>query len=222
MSRKNEKVEMLLKIKAESVRAGADLISDRTMDWQLIKQYMTNRHKELVLTADQQRKLERYQFIYNQLVSGKYTDRDVVLQLKKLFNVSEAQAYEDLNCSRELFTSVININRQFELNNELQIAKAARGKCLEVLDFKNAAAFGKVIKDLIAMLPEEEVSPGMDFEGHILEAVFDPSLLGAPDIDMEEVLRVLNEKRNVPVKIDMFSHLDYEEVKKDDEETTAL
>jgi hypothetical protein len=182
---------------------------------------MNNRMNEIVLSAEQERKLGRYKFIYDQLSSGKYTKSQVVNQLMndKLYGVSYQQAYEDIRCSGELFSSINNINKQFELNTEIEIAKAARAKCLEVLDFKNAASMMKVIKELLAMLPDEEDHAGHDFEGHTLEAVFDPRLLGAPEVDMKELLAVLNSKRKVPIKVDMFDHINFEE-KKDEKADT--
>ncbi len=208
----NEKLHKLLIKKAEQVQYGAQIVVDKIKDWQVIKQYMCNRLNDIELTDIQQKKLERYQFAYNQLVSGKYTDTDVVNQLIKLFKIKTTQAYEDLNCCRELFNSVINVNKQFEISNELQIAKAARAKCLEIFDFKNAAALLKVIQNLIAMLPDQNDNPGELFEGHVIEAVFDPALLGAPKVDMKEVLTAINAKRNVPIKIDMFEELDNETI----------
>lgn len=205
-------------MKADQVRTASEILLEKTRDWQLIKQFMSSRHAEIILTDDQERKLERYKFIYDQLSSGRYTKAQVIAQLMndKLYKVSISQAYEDIRCSAELFTAVININKQFELNNEIEIAKKARAKCLEVLDFKNAAAFAKVIKDLIALLPDEELHPGEDFEGHEIEAVFNPALLGAPDVDMKEVLKTINEKRKVKVNIDMFNDIEFEDVKNEE------
>lgn len=216
------KVHELLQLKTEQVRYGSNILAEKTRDWQLIKEFMSNRLGEIVLTPDQAKKLQRYKFIYDQLSSGKYSKSQIVNQLTKdeLFGVSIQQAYEDIRCSNELFSAVINFDKQFELNNEIEIAKNARAKCLEVCDFKNAAAFAKVIKELISLKPDEEDHAGDDFEGHQVEAVFDPRLLGAPEIDMKEVLATLNAKRKVAIKIDMFDHLDFEE--KINEEETAL
>ena len=211
MSRENEKVHELLQQKAEQVRSGAQILIDKTRDWQLIKEFMSNRHSEIMLTADQEKKLARYKFIYDQQSSGKYTKANILSQLEKLFSISMQQAYEDIRCSNELFTSIMHFNKEFELNNEIEIAKNARAKCLEIFDFKSAAAFGKLIRELIALKPDEEDHPGLDFEGHTLLAVFDPELLGAPKINMMEVLKAINEKRKVPIKTDMFEHLSFEE-----------
>lgn len=219
MAKNNEKVEMLFQIKANQIREASELLIEKTMDWQVIKKFMVNRFEDIVLTVQQKKKLDRYQFIYNQLVDGKYTDSQVVTMNAKFFDISIQQSYEDIRCTRELFNSVININRQFELNNELQIAKKARAKAMEVLDHKAAAAYGKLIRDILALLPEDDSIPGLDFEGHSIEAIFNPKLLGAPDVDMKEVLKSINAKRKVPINTDMFDFL--EEIPTD-EKTTPL
>ncbi len=225
--RENEKVEALLIQKAEQVRSGAALLMSKTRDWQVIKQYLSNRLNELELTDDQQNKLSRYQFIYNQLVSGKYTKPEVANMVKKMYHIGLSQVYEDINHSQEIFSAVININKQFELQLELESARSMKRKCIEVNDIQTAARVQKNIIQLINMLPDEENSPGEDFEGHTIEAVFDPQLLGAGEIDMEEVLKAVNAKRKVPIKMDMFLHLNpekFEEItdQNTDEETTAL
>lgn len=220
MQKKNEKVEMLFQIKANQIREASEMLIEKTLDWQVIKKFMVNRFDDIVLTAQQKKKLERYQFIYNQLCDGKYTDSQVVTMNSKFYSVSLQQSYDDIRCTRELFNSVININRQFELNNELQIAKKARAKALEVLDHKSAAAYGKLIRDILALLPEQDDSPGINFEGHFIEAIFNPELLGAPKVDMMEVLKAINAKRKAPIKTDMFDFLDSESLS--NEETTPL
>ena len=213
MKRKNEQVHALLMHKAEQVRSAAEIILDKTKDWQLIKEFMSNRHADIVLTDQQQMKLDRYQFIYNQLAAGKFSKTQLVNQLMnpKMHNISMSQAYEDIRCSNELFSSVINFNKAFELSNEIEIAKSARAKCLEICVFKNAALFAKIVKDLIALQPDVEDNPGMNFEGHELVAVFDPRLIGAAEVDMKELLMMLNKDRKVAINIDMFEHLEFDE-----------
>lgn len=210
--RQNEKVHELLIRKAERIRSGAEVLVEKTRDWQVIKEFMCNRHEEIELTPQQQKKLDTYQFINNQLSSGRYTLNEVATQVNRLYKVSLPVAYEYIRHSKELFSAVIFIDKQFEIKNEIEIAKQARQKCMEVFDFKAAQAFGKLIKDLLALLPDEENHPGEDFEGHTIEAVFNPALLGAPAVDMKKVLAALNEKRAVKINIDMFPELDTEEV----------
>lgn len=215
--RDNEKVEKALIQRANAVRTGAELLAEVTRDVQLLEQYISNRMRpeDFQLTVKQQAKLKRYNFIYEQLISGKPTSVIVaMLTNKNLYSISQAQAYEDIRCSKELFGSVAHINKRFDLNNEIEINKIYRNKAIEMHDYKNAAVFSKVIKDLYAQLPDEEESAGENFETHKLEVTFNPRSLGGPDMempDMKEVLRILNEKRNVKIKIDMFPELEYTE-----------
>ena len=209
----NENVKNVLQIKSEQIRSGAQLLMTRTSDWQIIKQFLCNRLDNISLTPEQQKKLERYQFIYNQLVSGKYTKQEVITQLQKLYKLRLTQIYDDINCTQEIFSTVININKLFEVQLELGSARDMKRKCLEAFDFKTAAMIQKNIIAILAALPDEESNPGEDFEGHIFEPVFDPRLLGAPDIDMNELLTAINAKRKVKIKTDMFQDIPFDQTK---------
>lgn len=116
-----EDVKNALQKRAAEVEAQAEFIMAKTRDWQVIKQYMSNRLNDFVLTPEQEKKMERYQYIYNELVSGKSTNQQIVNQVKNFFKIELTQAYEDMNAAREVFTSVININKQFELNLALEL-----------------------------------------------------------------------------------------------------
>lgn len=216
-----EDVTKALVKRAEQVQKSAELLMAKTCDWQVIKQYLSNRLEEIELSPEQQKKLERYQYIYNQLVSGKYTDQEVVNQVTKIYSVKISQAYEDISCTREIFNAVININKQFELKLQLQINRNMLRKAEELSDLKAYAQLEKNRALLLKQLPEVEDNPAELFEGHTIEAVFDPRLLGAPDIDMKEVLKAVNEKRGKKINIDMFDDLPYEEMN-DDNEATPL
>lgn len=208
-------VSIALQKKAEQIRSAAESLMSNTRDWQVIKQFMCNRLKDIKLTQEQEKKLERYQFIYNQLVSGKYTDAEVVNQLtnKKFYGLSISQAYEDMNAAKEIFPSVININKRFELHLSLQLNQIRQMKAEAMGDMKALAAFEKNRALLLKEIPDEEENPGEMFDGHTIEAVFDPALLGAPAVDMKEVLKAVNEKRDKKIKIDMFDELEFVESK---------
>jgi len=211
--------------KAEQIAELTDKITEQTRDWQLIKEFMSSRSTDLRLNERQEKKLERYQYIYNQLVSGKYTDTQIINQLmnKKLFGVSLKQAYEDMRSSRELFNYSFNINRTFEINLQLQINRNLMRKAEEIGDFKAAAAFEKNRAMLLKLLPEEEATPAEHFEGHMIEAVFDPRLIGAPDVDLKELLKAINEKRKVQINVDELAiDIPHEELNNDGKEEAAL
>lgn len=209
--------------KADGIQKATEALLETTRDWQTIKAYLSNRLGEAFeLTETQQKKLTRYKFIYDQLSSGKYTEQEVVSQLtnKSLYALSLSQAYEDLRCSQEIFTSVISVNKEFEIKLQLQINRNLQRKAEELGDFKAAAAFEKNRALLLKLLPDQDDSPADMFEGHIFEAVFDPRLLGAPDVDMKEVLKTINEKRDKKINIDLFEDIPFEDKPDDTDEST--
>jgi hypothetical protein len=198
--------------KAEQVATATNLLVQKTRDWQVIKQYINNRIPELK-TDLQKEKLKRYQYIYDQLSSGRYTEREIVDQLKRLFNVQLAQAYEDLNCTRELFVTTLNINKRFELKLELESAKEMKRKCVEERDYKNAALYSKIITGLLSLIEDEEPNTAELFEGIKIEATFNPELLGAPPIsknDMRELMQSINAKRSKKINLDFIEDIEYE------------
>lgn len=206
-----EDVSSVLQRKAEQIKSAAEAMISDVMDWKIIQEFMRNRLTD-ELTLEQEKKLERYQFIYNQLVSGKYTDGEVVNQLcnEKLYGLSLRQAYIDMSAAKELFLSVIHVNKRFELHLAIELNKQRQRKAEEMGDMKALAAFEKNGIALRKQLPDEEEYSSALFEGHTIEAVFDPKLLGAPAVDMNEVLKAVNEKRNKKIAIDMFEELSFE------------
>ncbi len=205
--------------RAEQVQYGAELLMAKTRDWQTIQAYLSNRLEDLQLTETQLQKLKRYQFIYEQLASGKYTDTEVINQVVKQHKIKIAQAYEDMSCTREIYNNVININKQFEIKLQLQINRNMQRKAEELGDFRALAQLEKNRALLLKLLPDDDINPAEFFEGHEIEAVFDPRLLGAPDVNMKELLKTINEKRNKKINIDMFEELPFDD-KKDEEATT--
>lgn len=210
--------------KAESVKKAAEQIAEITMDWQIIRSYMNNRLTDIVLNERQEKKMGRYKYIYDQLASGKYSDLEIVNQLmnKKLYGVSMKQAYDDMKCSKELFFKLMDVDKLFELKLELQLNRTLINKCIENGDMDGAAKFEKNRISLLKELPEPEDIAGDMFEGHIIEAVFDPRLLGNPDVDVKEILQLINDKRKVKLNIDQFTtDIPFEDVP-NAEETTSL
>lgn len=200
--------------RVQEVMRSTELMLEKTKDWQMIKAYLSNRlYTDDYLTYQQKKKLERYQHIYNQLVSGKYTEHEVVNMTMKRYQIKQQQAHEDLSCSKEIFNTVVNINRQFEINLQLQINRSLQRKAEEIGDLKAAAAFEKNRALLLKLLPEQEESPADMFEGHEIEVVFDPKLLGAPDVDMKEILELINQKRKVKIDLDkVVTDIPFEEL----------
>ncbi len=210
-----DNVKKTLELKANQIGKATEILVSKTRDWQVIKEYMNNRLGKMQLTKMQQDKLERYQYIYNQLIGGKYSETEVVYQVTNFFKISITQAYEDLNCSQEVFLTVLNINKRFEMKVELASARAIKRKCEEIGDYKALAAIQKNIINLLKELKDEEETQSDLFEGHTIEPTFDPRLLGAPDIDMKAVLQAINAKRGKKINIDMFEDIAHEEVSND-------
>ncbi len=216
----NRTVINALEKRAAQVVSTTELLMARVNDWQQIKEYLCNRvNDDSFLNDVQKEKLNRYQYIYNQLASGKFTDIEVINSTIKMFKMkSRPQAYEDLNCTRELFNFTLNVNKIFEINIQLQINRNMQRKAEELNDMKAVAAFEKNRALLLKLLPDAEETPAELFEGHQFEVTFDPTLLGAPLINMKEVIELINEKRKVKINTDMFTELEIE--KTDGEENT--
>jgi len=205
--------------KAQQISYATEILLNETKNWQAIRQFLVSRMKEFKLTPAQDELLQRYQFIYNQLVSGKFTDKEIIELVQKAYNCSMKTAYVDLNSTRELFASTININKVFELTLQLQINRNMLRKADEISDMKSYAALEKNRIAMIALLPDVEQPDGGMFEGHEIEAVFDPELIGADNIDMKKVIEEINQKRKVKIKSHLFTDIPHEPV---DEKKTPL
>jgi hypothetical protein len=210
----SRKLITVLKDTANQVETTAALLVQKTSDWQTIKRYMTSRTSDIKLTDVQKEKMKRYQFIYNQIISNKYTESEVINTVVKLYDIEQRQAYEDLDDTRELFTTLLNINKAFELKVELESAKSLKRLCVAKGDLPSAAKFSKNIIQILALINQEETMPEGVFEGHAIEAVFDPKLIGAPEISEEQMkalLQKINLKRNKQISIE---DIGFEEVLK--------
>ena len=192
-----------LKRQAEAIRKGAELLVESINDWQVIKQYLTNRTKDLELTDIQQQKLNRYNFIYNQLVAGSYTETDVAYMSSVQYKVNIQQSYEDLSCTKELFATLFNFNKSFELHLQLNLNRTMLGKAQEKEDFVAYAMLERNRARLLAMLPQIEQEENW-FEAHENIIQFDPALIGAEDVDMKEVLAYINDKRKIKINTELF------------------
>ena len=204
-----------LKNQMARIITATDFMVSSTRDWQTIKEFLFNRVNEIKLSPAQQEKLKRYDFIYKQLGSGKYTDAEVMAAAMKVFDIKQSQVYEDMSCTRELFNTVLNINKRFELSIQLQINRDMMRKAAELCDFKAYAALEKNRYTMLEMIEEVADNAGEMFTGHEIEPMFDPSLLGisgAEDIDMQAVLKDINSKRKAKIKTEMFTDIPHEEL----------
>lgn len=213
-----EDVKTALIKKAEEVSRNAEFILDKTRDWLVIKQFMSNRLQEISLTPEQEKKKQRYEYMIGEILTGKSTDLQIVNLTKNIFKISISQAYEDLNSTKEILPMVINIKKNYEQNLALQLNTRYKAKAEEMGDLKALAQFEKNRIALIKELPDDIESLADNFEGHTYEMVFDPSLLGGSEkVNMKEILAAINAKRGKAIKIDMFEELEYKEVENDND-----
>ena len=76
------------------------------------------------MNKQQQEKLKRYQYIYDQLSSAKYTEGEVIEQVQRIFEgVSHSQAIQDLRCSKEIFSTTLKIHKLFEIKLQIDRLK---------------------------------------------------------------------------------------------------
>jgi hypothetical protein len=202
ISRKLQRTPKQMVEKTNAIIQGATILASKTSDWQTIKKFLSNRIDNIQLTATQKKKLERYQFTYNQLSSGKFVDKEVVQQLSSIYGIDQSTAYEDLSDAKELFGFLFSINKLFEIKVQLDLNRIMMQKAKEVSDFRGFAALEKNRTELLKLIPEIEDTPGEHFTPHINEIVFDPSLIGAPEVNMNELLKMINERRGVTINLD--------------------
>lgn len=194
----SEKAKDVLHVRSQQIMASAELLAQQTSDWQVLQAYVSGRLRDMPVTPVQQRKLERYQFVYNQLVSGKYTEVEVCEMLQITFKIDDkplsyVQALHDIRDTKELWSTTINLKKLFELRVELEIVNQHRAMAVAAGDMRAAAQLGKNKAKLIEMMPDEEDSIAEDFTPHINVITFDPSLLGYGDLDKLEMQRVLKD-----------------------------
>ena len=204
-------VSIMLQEHTNRINRAADHIMDSTNDWQVIKSFLGNRIGDVKLSTLQKKKMERYQFMYNQLVTGKFTDKEAIEANMKMYDIEQWQSYDDLKCTREIFSSVININKKFEIDLQLQVNRRMLRKAEEICDFKAYAALEKNRTHMLSMIEDIDPDEADMFIGHTYEPVFDPSLIDADPVDMKEVLEIINKGRKVKIKTELFENLDYQD-----------
>lgn len=180
-----------LQEKAKQIEQGVSIIAAKYTDWQMIKKYLTNRLEKNELSESQQKLMKQIQFAHNELMSCKYSEREIVSLLQRTYEISDTTAYRIINQTKEIFSEVLSINKAFELKVELESARTMKRKCEEVQDFKTAALIQKNIVEILKQIEIIENIPGDMFEGHEIITDMDPSLIGAKPIPKEEMTALL-------------------------------
>lgn len=217
MSNKSNISHYLTK-KASEISGLTESLMEVTQDWQIILEFMKNRIETIRLTKKQQAKMQRYQFAYAQASSGRFTDEEVRNLLRAEYTIGHSQAYEDMRCMREIYTVVENPNKRYELMMMLHVNKKLMIKCEEKGELLTVALLEKNRIKILEQLVVEDENPAEDFKGHTYQPLFEPGLISDEVVDMKEVMKIINEKRNVKLDISKISATDipYEDLDNQD------
>lgn len=179
-------VKVALEARQKQIALAAEALAAEVNDWQTIQAYISRRARDTELTPIQEEKLKRYQFVYNQLVSGKYKEMEVVEQLEENWGVDWPQALRDLRDAKELFTTTLNVNKLFEIKAQLERNLVELQKASAQANGKTYAQLEKNRHKLLSMLPEDETSLADEFVARTNVLQYDPALLNVtPDNDDE-------------------------------------
>ncbi len=180
-----------LKKNIDNISERAEKYSKHVNDYNAISRFMNSRIAEVKLTDIQQKMLERYQLVYNQLVSGKYNEKSIRTQLVEMYSISEVQAYKDIQNTKELFGTNINIEKQFLIRMDLERLDISIRKCIETNNTEAHAKLQAVRTNLIKLLPEKQERLVDDFQVPMVIAQFDPALMGVPNVTTPELEELL-------------------------------
>jgi hypothetical protein len=189
----------MLETQKEKLLRQATWMAEQTNDWMMIRDYMNNRLGELKLTEPQKQKLRRYQFAYDQISSGKYTEMEVIAQMVEHFKIAEATAIADLKCSKEIYSTTLAIDKRFEIKMQIELLKIEQQKARDVGNLDASAKLAKCIAEFLKMVPDEMPDKDDAFTPHQNVLTFNPAILGIPAIDkseMNELLKTLANKYN--------------------------
>lgn len=193
--------------------AKAEYMAEQTNDFQVIKSFMNNRFNDLTsLTPQQELKMKRWQFIYDQSSTGKYTDADIRNQLVTHFKITEHQAWDDMRKSQELFTKTLHFDKKFKMMIDLQLLDLMRAKAISNNDIDGFAKLQKQRNDLYRLIPDEEEQPGDYFKPIQLNYAFNPEYMGktrVPSDKMKSLIEMLKEEHGI-------TDIDYEILNDDD------
>ncbi len=189
--------------------ATIDTVQEQLNDLQQVKKYMMRRIEEEELTPVQQKKMELYEFIYNQSIGGKWQEEELIDIIKAKATCSRPTAILLLNDTKELFTRVLSINKQWELKRQLAVNERLLQKAETANDFKALAMLEKnriKILELVEDIEEQQE----EFKGHTFIISADPSIIGMKPVNPKEMKGLLKQLK------DKFKYEDpdnnYEEV----------
>lgn len=174
----------------------AEHVTEMTNDYQTIKAFMSARAGDIKLSAKQQEKMKRWQFVYDQLSSGKFTEKEVRQQLMVHFNIEEPTAYRDIQESQELMATTLSINKIFKINCDIQLIEVLQRKANETHQLEAYAKLQKVKNELYKMLPDKEENPGDYFTPRQNIIDFNPALLGVAPVPEDQMKALFDQLKN--------------------------
>lgn len=186
-------LKVKLNVQLQKNIAIADTVGEQLNDLFAVRDYMLRRINQTDLTPTQQKKLELYEFAYNQLIGGKWSESEVIdLIITKSGIKQKPLAVQVLNDTKELFTTVLSVHKQWELKKQLHLNENLLRKAEMSGDYRSAAAFAKnmiAITDRIETIENEQE----EFKGHTLVVSADPSIIGVEPAKAKDVQKLLND-----------------------------
>lgn len=185
-----------LQKQALELEARIDYITEQTNDYQTIRAYMNNRFDQIKLTPGQTEKLRRWQYIYDQMSTGKYSDDDIRSQLEVHFSVDTQTARNDIRHAQELFSTTLSINKKFRIIMDLKLLDKMQRKAALDNQLDAYARLQKTKNELYKMLPDEEEMPGDYFQPRTNIFEFNPALLGVNPIDPSKLKALIEQLKS--------------------------
>lgn len=167
--------------------ARMEWMAEQTNDLQTIRAYMNNRYADIKLTDTQEFKLKRWQFVYDQMSSGKYTQQEIRSQLELHFKISASESLADMRTAQELFSSTLSINKLFKIQIDIQLLEIMQQKAREANKLDEYAKLQRVKNELYKMLPDEVEKPSDDFEPRQNHFEYNPELLGLQRVSADKM-----------------------------------
>lgn len=196
-----------------TLTASVDHAMETINDFQMVRKFMYNRLGDAMkLSETQEMMLKRYQFVYDQFSTGKYSESDIVHQLIAQFGITEATARQSIARAKELFNNTLSLKRLFEIKLDIETTNRLIRKAEKANRFDDVAKLMKVKVELYKLLPDEEEVPADYFEPRKNEFMYDPHLLGVEPVSQGEIQKVLDDLK-VNFKIE---DIDFEIIKEAD------
>jgi hypothetical protein len=195
------------------VEERAEKFSQHTNNILAIKKFMESRFEEIKLNSTQKEMMLRYQYYYNQMSTGKYNDRALISQIISHFNVSKSQAEIDVRISKELYGTTFQINKQFQIANDLAILNTCREKAIATGQLDVAAKLLKVKAEFLKMVPDEKDNND-DYSPATIITMFNPALIGVEPLDkskVTELMATLKKEYGYDGNLDFIESIDFTE-----------